>query len=109
MSQAKSRIKKGDNVRVIAGKHKGSEGEVIAVNREKSRVVVKNVNIIKKAQRPTQENPRGGFVEQEASLHLSNVQLLDPKAGVPTRIGYRFLDDGRKVRVALKSGTQLDE
>lgn len=109
MSQAKSRIKKGDNVKVIAGKHKGSEGEVIAVDREKSRVVVKNVNIIKKAQRPTQENPRGGFLEQEASIHLSNVQLLDPKAGAPTRIAYRLLDDGRKVRVAVKSGTQLDE
>jgi len=107
--QAKSRIKKGDNVRVIAGKHKGSEGEVIAVDREKSRVLVKNVNIIKKAQRPTQENPRGGFVEQEAPIHLSNVQLLDPKTGEPTRIGYRFQDDGRKVRVAVKTGNVLDE
>lgn len=109
MSQVKSRIKKGDNVKVIAGKHKGSQGEVIAVNREKSRVVVKNVNIIKKTQRPTQENPRGGFLEQEAAIHLSNVQLLDPKSGEPTRIAYRFLDDGRKVRVSVKSGTQLDE
>ena len=107
--QAKSRIKKGDNVRVIAGKHKGDEGEVIAVDREKSRVLVKNVNIIKKAQRPTQENPRGGFVEQEAPIHLSNVQLLDPKTGEPTRIGYRFQDDGRKVRVAVKTGNVLDE
>lgn len=109
MSQAKSRIKKGDNVRVITGKHKGSEGEVMAVDRERQRVLIKNVNIIKKAQKPTQENPRGGFVEQEATIHLSNVQLLDPKAGVPTRISYRRLDDGRKVRVAVKSGSQLDE
>ena len=109
MAQVKSRIKKGDNVRVIAGKHKGSEGEVIAVFRETSRVLVKNVNIIKKSQRPTQENPRGGFVEQEATIHLSNVQLLDPKSGKPTRIGYRFEDDGTKVRYALASGTKLDE
>lgn len=109
MAQVKSRIKKGDNVRVIAGKHKGSEGEVIAVFRETSRVLVKNVNIIKKSQRPTQENPRGGFVEQEATIHLSNVQLLDPKSGKPTRIGYRFEDDGTKVRYALDSGTKLDE
>ncbi len=109
MAQVKSRIKKGDNVRVIAGKHKGSEGEVIAVFRDTSRVLVKNVNIIKKSQRPTQENPRGGFVEQEAAIHLSNVQLLDPKSGKPTRIGYRFEDDGTKVRYALDSGTKLDE
>ncbi len=108
MSQAKSRIKKGDNVKVIAGKHKGSEGEVIAVFRDTSRVLVKNVNVIKKAQRPTQENPRGGFVEQEAPIHLSNVQLLDPKSGKPTRIGYRF-EDGSKVRYSVSSGTKLDE
>ena len=109
MAQAKSRIKKGDNVRVIAGKHKGAEGEVMSVDRARSRVVVKNVNIIQKTQRPTQENPRGGFVEQEAPIHLSNVQLLDPKTGEPTRIGYRFEDDGSKVRYPLKSGTKLDE
>ncbi len=109
MAQVKTRIKKGDNVRVIAGKHKGSEGEVIAVFRETGRVLVKNVNIIKKAQRPTQENPRGGFVEQESTIHLSNVQLLDPKSGKPTRIGYRFEDDGTKVRYAVGSGTKLDE
>jgi len=109
MSQVKSRIKKGDNVKVIAGKHKGAQGEVISVDRVKSRVLVKNVNVIKKAQRPTQENPRGGFLEQEASLHLSNVQLVDPQTGAPTRIAYRRLDDGRKVRIAVKSGAQLDE
>lgn len=109
MTTVKSRIRKGDRVRVIAGKHKGEEGEVLAVLREKGRVLVKNVNIIKKARKPTQENPRGGFVEQEAPIHLSNVQLLDPKTGEPTRIGYRFQDDGRKVRVAVKTGNVLDE
>ncbi|HET8984505.1 MAG TPA: 50S ribosomal protein L24 [Trueperaceae bacterium] len=109
MSTAKVRIRKGDTVRVIAGKHKGSEGEVIAVLREKNRILVKNVNVIKKARKPTQDNPRGGFVEQESTLHLSNVQLLDPQSGTPTRIGFTVLADGRKVRVARKSGTQLDE
>lgn len=109
MSTAKVRIRKGDTVRVIAGKHKGSEGEVIAVLREKSRVLVKNVNVIKKARKPTQDNPRGGFVEQESTIHLSNVQLVDPQSGGPTRIGITVLADGRKVRVARKSGAQLDE
>ena len=105
----KFRLKSGDTVKVIAGKHKGSQGEVIAILRDKGRVLVKNVNIIRKAQRPTQDNPRGGFVEQEAPIHLSNVQLVDPKTGGPTRVAYRLLDDGRKVRVAVKSGTQIDE
>ncbi|HLV44081.1 MAG TPA: 50S ribosomal protein L24 [Aggregatilineales bacterium] len=109
MSAPKVRIRKGDTVRVIAGKHKGSEGEVIAVLREKSRVLVKNVNVIKKARKPTQDNPRGGFVEQESTIHLRNVQLVDPQTGAPTRIGVTVLADGRKVRVARKSGTQLDE
>lgn len=109
MSAPKVRIRKGDTVRVIAGKHKGSEGEVIAVLREKSRVLVKNVNVIKKARKPTQDNPRGGFVEQESTIHLSNVQLVDPQTGTPTRIGITVQADGTKVRVARKSGTQLDE
>lgn len=105
----KTRIRKGDNVRVIAGKHKGQEGEVMAVLRDASRVVVKNVNIIKKARKPTQDNPRGGFVEQEASIHVSNVQLLDPQKNEPTRIGVKFGKDGSKIRVAKKSGAELDE
>lgn len=106
---AKSRIKKGDRVRVIAGRHKGEEGEVLSVLREKGRVLVKNVNIIKKARKPTQENPRGGFVEQESSIHISNVQLLDPQTNQPTRIGVKVKDDGTKVRVAKRSGAELDE
>lgn len=109
MAASKTRIRKGDNVRVIAGKHKGQEGEVMAVLRDASRVVVKNVNIIKKARKPTQDNPRGGFVEQEASIHLSNVQLLDPQKNEPTRIGVKVGKDGSKIRVAKKSGAELDE
>ena|SRR5690554_4455635 len=105
----KTRIRKGDQVRVIAGKHKGEEGEVITVLRDKNRVLIKNVNIIKKARRPTQDNPRGGFVEQESSIHLSNVQLLDPKTGTPTRLGIKLNDDGTKTRIARKSGAELEE
>ena len=109
MSAPKSRIRRGDKVKIISGKHKGEVGEVISVLREKNRVLVKNVNIIKKARKPTQENPRGGFVEQESSIHLTNVQLLDPQTDTPTRIGMTVLKDGRKVRVARKSGTQIDD
>ncbi len=109
MSRPKIRIRKGDQVRVIAGKHKGAEGEVLTVFRDSSRILVKNVNVIKKAQRPTQDNPRGGFLEQEAPIHLSNVQLLDPQSGELTRVGFEVDDAGNKYRVARKSGARLDE
>jgi len=105
----KLRLKKGDKVRVMSGKHRGAEGELLRVDHVKQRVFIKNVNIIKKAQKPTQENPRGGFKEQEASIDASNVMLLDPNTGKPTRIGSKVLPDGRKVRVARVSGAVLDE
>jgi large subunit ribosomal protein L24 len=105
----KSRLRKGDQVRVASGKHRGLEGEIIRIDHAKDRVYVKNVNVIKKAQKPTQENPRGGFKEQEAPIHASNVRLLDPKTNQPTRIRYETTPEGRKVRVAVKSGTVLDE
>jgi large subunit ribosomal protein L24 len=104
----KLRFKKGDQVRVITGKHRGAEGEILRVEHDRNRVFIKNVAIIKKAQRPTQENPRGGFKDQEAPIHASNVRLLDPKTNAPTRIRSQVVD-GRKVRVAVKSGTVLDE
>ena len=106
---AKLRLKKGDRVRVMAGKHRGAEGEVLHVNHDSQRVLVKNVNVIKKAQKPTQENPRGGFKEQEAPIHVSNLRLIDPTSGAPTRVDVRVQEDGRKVRVARASGTVLDE
>ncbi len=105
----KLRLKKGDTVRVMTGKHRGAEGEVLQVNHATQRVLVKNVNVIKKAQRPTQENPRGGFKEQEAPIHVSNLRLLDPSTGNPSKIGVQVGEDGRKVRVARASGTVLDE
>jgi len=102
------RIKRGDTVRVISGKHKGSEGEVMVVLPDTSRVVVKDVNVIRKTQRPTQDNPRGGHQEREAAIHASNVQLVDPQSGEPSRVAYK-LEDGKKYRVSVKSGTRLDD
>lgn len=105
---SKIKLRRGDRVRVIAGKFKGAEGKIMAVDPERGRVVVENVNVIKKAQRPTQENPRGGFSEREAGIHVSNVQLLDPQTGALTRVGSK-LEQGRKLRVSRKSGARLDE
>ena len=104
----RTRLRTGDQVRVISGKNRGAEGEIIAVLGEKNRVVVKGVNLIKKTRKPTQDNPRGGFDEREASIHASNVQLLDPKTGAPTRLGIVF-DGERKIRVSRKSDTRIGE
>ena len=94
-------IKKGDNVKVIAGKDKGKEGKVVATEPKKDRVVVEGVNVVKKHQKPTQLNPEGGILETEAAIHVSNVQLLEP-----TRVGYKTVD-GKKVRIAKKSGEEI--
>lgn len=109
MSRPKVRIRRGDRVRVIAGKHRGAEGEVIRVLRDANRILIKNVNVVKKSQRPTQDNPVGGFLEQEAPVHVSNVQLLDPQSGKLTRVGFEVDEGGHKHRVARKSGVRLDE
>ena len=102
------RIKKGMKVRVISGAHKGQEGKVLFASPKKQRVVVEGVNFIKKSTRPSQENPNGGIVEKEASIHVSNVALLDPDGGDATRVGFRSLEDGRKVRYAKRSGEVID-
>lgn len=98
----KSPIKKGDVVLVIAGADKGKKGNVVEVIRDKQRVIVEDVNIVKKHRKPTQNEP-GGIIEMPAPIHISNVQLLDPKSGEPTRIG-RKLVDGKLVRYSKKSG-----
>lgn len=105
----KLRLKRGDEVRVMAGKDRGAEGTILAVFPDRNRVVVENVNVAKKTQRPTQENPRGGIREVEMPIHASNVMILDPQTGEPTRMGIKRLDTGEKVRVAKKSGAHLDE
>ena len=104
---AKFKIKKGDTVVVLAGRVKAKSGEVIAVHRKDRRVLVRGVNIIKRHTRPSQISP-GGIMEKEATLHISNLAIADPKDGKPTRIGYRTIEDGRKVRFAKRSGEIVD-
>ena len=99
------KIKLGDTVQVITGNDSGKSGRVIKVFHDKSRVVVEGVNIVKRHIRPTQENPQGGIVEKEATIHVSNVMVL--VGGKPSRLGYKILKDGRKVKYAKKSGEVL--
>jgi large subunit ribosomal protein L24 len=101
-------IRKGDRVRVIAGKDKGKEGTVLRSQPEKERVVVQNVHMIKKHARPTQRNPQGGIVEMEGTIHVSSVMLLCPNCGAPTRVGRRR-EDGNRVRVCKKCGKDIDK
>ncbi|OLN23097.1 MULTISPECIES: 50S ribosomal protein L24 [Domibacillus] len=101
-------VKKGDKVMVITGKDKGKTGVVLAAFPKKDRVLVEGVNIVKKHAKPSQLNPQGGILSQEAAIHVSNVMLLDPKTNEPTRVGYKEVD-GKKVRVAKKSGETLDK
>ena len=102
-------VRKGDTVMVVAGKERGKRGRVLRVIPEKNRVVVERVNMIKKHQRPTQRIRQGGIIEREGPIHLSDVMLLDPASGKPTRVGMRALSDGKKARVARKSGEIIDK
>jgi len=97
----KFKIKAGDTVRVIAGDHKGSEGKVLSILKEKDRAIVEGVNMVKKHTKPSAQSPQGGIVEKEASLHISNLSLLTSK-GETTRVGYRMEGD-KKVRYSKKS------
>jgi large subunit ribosomal protein L24 len=98
----KLKIKTGDNVRVIAGDHKNSEGKVISVDREKNKAIVEGVNLVSKHEKPSAKNPQGGIVKKEAAIHISNLSLVDPKSGEATRVGFE-LRDGKKVRYSKKS------
>jgi len=103
----KLHIKKGDQVYVIAGDNKGQQGKVLKVDGAKQRAIVEGVNICKKATKPNAKNPQGGIVEQEAPIHISNLQVVDPKSGKPTRIGRKADDKGKLVRYAKKSGEEI--
>jgi len=107
MTAPKMKIRKGDKVVVIAGKDKGKEGEVLKTLPAKSRVIVQGVNVVKKHNRPTQFSA-GGIEEKELSIHVSNVALADPKTSKPTRVGFKDLKGGKKVRVAKASGETID-
>ncbi|MED1742156.1 50S ribosomal protein L24 [Bacillus swezeyi] len=100
-------VKKGDKVMVISGKDKGKQGVILAAFPKKDRVLVEGVNMVKKHAKPTQANPQGGILNQEAPIHVSNVMPLDPKTGEVTRVGYKA-ENGKKVRIAKKSGQVLD-
>ena len=101
-------VKKGDKVMVISGKDKGKTGVVLAAFPKKDRVIVEGINIVKKHSKPSQLNPQGGIITKEAPIHVSNVMILDPKTGEPTRVGFK-VEDGKKVRIAKKSGELLDK
>lgn len=102
-----ARIRKGDRVIVTTGRDKGKKGEVLRVYPDEARALVSGVNIVKRHQRQTQRQ-QGGIINKEAPVHLSNLAHVDPKSGGATRIGFRFLSDGRKVRFARKSGEVID-
>jgi large subunit ribosomal protein L24 len=102
-----AKIKKGDRVVVLAGRDKGKSGEVTLVNPTARRAIVQGVNIVKRHTRQTAQT-EGGIISKEASIDLSNLAIADPKTGKPTRVGFKTLDDGRKVRVAKRSGDLID-
>jgi large subunit ribosomal protein L24 len=101
-------VKKGDKVKVLSGKDKGKQGTILEAYPKKERVLVEGINMVKKHEKPSQENPQGGILNQEAPIHVSNVLPIDPKSGEPTRVGYE-VRDGKKVRIAKKSGEPLDK
>jgi large subunit ribosomal protein L24 len=102
-----AKIRKGDKVVVLAGRDKGRTGEVISVNPTASRALVRGVNMVKRHQRQTPQQ-EGGIISKEATIHLSNIAIADPKDCKPTRVGFKTMNDGRKIRVARRSGVEID-
>ncbi|MEE8099265.1 MAG: 50S ribosomal protein L24 [Hyphomicrobium sp.] len=105
---ASLKIKKGDHVIVLAGRDKGKHGEVVKMMPKENRVLVRGVNVVRRHQRQT-ASLEGGIISKEAPIHISNLALEDPKDGKPTRVGFKFLDDGTKVRFAKRSGEVISE
>ncbi len=101
-------VKKGDKVKVLSGKDRGKTGTVLEAYPKQDRVLVEGVNMVQKHAKPSQENPQGGILNQEGAIHVSNVLPIDPKSGEPTRVGYE-VRDGKKIRIAKKSGEALDK
>jgi large subunit ribosomal protein L24 len=102
-----AKIRKGDKVVVLTGRDRGRSGEVIEVRPTESRALVRGVNMVKRHQKQTPQR-EGGIISKEAPIHLSNIALADPKSGKPTRVGFKIMNDGRKVRVAKRSGVEID-
>ena len=105
--QKKLHVKKGDTVVVISGNSRGSEGKVLEVVKEKDRAIVEGVNLVSKHTKPNSKHPQGGIIKQEASIHVSNLMLKDPKTGKPTRIGRKLDSNGKLVRYSKKSGEEI--
>ncbi len=105
---ASLKIKKGDHVIVLAGRDKGKHGEVVRMMPKESRALVRGVNVVRRHQRQT-ASQEGGIISKEAPIHISNLALEDPKDGKPTRVGFKFLEDGTKVRFAKRSGEVISE
>ena len=104
---AKLHIKKGDTVYVNAGDDKGKTGRVLSVLTDKNKAVVEGVNMVSKSTKPSAKHPQGGIVKMEAPIHVSNLNLVDPKSGKPTRVGHRIDENGAKVRYSKKSGEEI--
>lgn len=104
---SKLHIKKGDTVYVLAGEDKGRKGRVLSVDADKNRAVVEGINIVSKSTKPSAKHPQGGIIKMEAPINISNLALLDPKSGKPTRVGIRIGENGEKVRYARKSGEEI--
>jgi large subunit ribosomal protein L24 len=101
-------LKKNDTVQIVTGEHKGLTGKIVRVIPSKNRAIVSERNMVKRHTKPNQKNPQGGIVEKEASIHLSNLMLVCPKTGKPTRIGVRVLDNGKRVRYSKKAKELVD-
>ena len=104
---SKLHIKKGDSVIVLAGEDKGKQGKVLKVLVKEQRALVEGINLVSKSTKPSAKNPQGGIVKQEAPIHISNLSLIDPKSGKATRVGIKVTEDGKKVRIAKKSGEEI--
>jgi len=103
-----AKVKKGDQVIVLTGRNKGAQGEVLKVITDEGRVLVRGVNVVKRHTKPTQDDPQGGIRTFEAPIQASNVALIDPRDGKPTRVGFKIDEHGRKTRYAKRSGETLD-
>ena len=106
--EVKTKLRSGDEVIVISGKEKGKKGKIERILRKKMAVIISGVNMVKKHQKPSATAPQGGIIETESSIHVSNVMVIDPSTGEPTRVGYKEVD-GKKVRVSKKTGEVLDK
>lgn len=106
---SKMRIKKGDRVRVISGKDAGKEGKVLSRDAQKDTIIIENINMITRSMRPSQKDPRGGFIKKEAGLHTCKVMLVCPSCGKATRVSRAYLDSGKKVRICKQCGEIIDK